>query len=104
MALDRSQIGRRYSCFSCGCKFYDLNRPEPLCPRCGANQLDDPAPDPRVAAMALSRKAKLAAKAEAEATAKKNEPEVDDDFDSLDLDNIDDGDAADDLDEAPLEE
>ncbi len=30
--------GDRYTCHSCGCKFYDLNRPEPLCPRCGVDQ------------------------------------------------------------------
>jgi hypothetical protein len=30
--------GSRYVCFSCGCKFYDLNRPEPLCPRCDSDQ------------------------------------------------------------------
>ncbi len=30
--------GDRYTCYSCGCKFYDLNRPEPLCPRCGVDQ------------------------------------------------------------------
>ncbi len=30
--------GDRYTCHSCGCKFYDLNCPEPLCPRCGVDQ------------------------------------------------------------------
>jgi len=30
--------GDRYTCHSCGCKFYDLNRPEPLCPSCGVDQ------------------------------------------------------------------
>ena len=28
----------KYVCFECGAKFYDLNRPEPLCPKCGADQ------------------------------------------------------------------
>jgi len=49
---DKSKLGTRYRCFDCGVKFYDLNRPEPICPACGTNQLDDPAPDPRVAVMA----------------------------------------------------
>jgi hypothetical protein len=38
----RSKLGTKWECFSCGAKFYDLNKPEPLCPRCGANQLDRP--------------------------------------------------------------
>ena len=36
--MAKPEWGKRYACFSCGCKFYDLNRPEPLCPRCGADQ------------------------------------------------------------------
>jgi hypothetical protein len=38
----RSRLGTKWECFSCGAKFYDLNRPEPLCPRCGANQFERP--------------------------------------------------------------
>jgi len=41
-AEGRSRLGAKWECFSCGAKFYDLNRPEPLCPKCGANQLDRP--------------------------------------------------------------
>ena len=48
---DRSKLGTRYTCYQCGKKFYDLNKPEPTCPTCGANQFDDPTPDPRVAVM-----------------------------------------------------
>jgi rubrerythrin len=33
-------LGRRYKCYKCGIKFYDLGKPQPLCPSCGANQLD----------------------------------------------------------------
>ncbi len=36
-------LGTRYKCYKCGTKFYDLSRPEPLCPSCGANQNDDEA-------------------------------------------------------------
>ena len=91
MAADRSQLGRRYSCFSCGCKFYDLNRPEAICPRCGKDQIDDPSPDPRVAAMAASKKAKAAAAAAA-AAVQNEESEADaiaeeiDDIEALDID------------------
>jgi hypothetical protein len=33
-------LGRKYECFRCHTKFYDLGRPEPVCPKCGANQKD----------------------------------------------------------------
>ena len=38
-------LGRKYTCYSCHTKFYDLGKPEPLCPKCGADQRDaDEAP------------------------------------------------------------
>ena len=45
--LDKSKLGNRYTCYECGTKFYDLNRPEPLCPECNANQALAPARDIR---------------------------------------------------------
>jgi len=35
----RFKLGSKWECFSCGAKFYDLNKPEPLCPKCGAKML-----------------------------------------------------------------
>jgi len=34
-------LGKRFKCYKCGMKFYDLGKPQPLCPSCGANQLDE---------------------------------------------------------------
>lgn len=34
------KLGTKYECFSCGTKFYDLGKSEPICPKCGANQKD----------------------------------------------------------------
>jgi uncharacterized protein (TIGR02300 family) len=34
------ELGNKYECFSCGAKFYDLGKPDPVCPKCGANQKD----------------------------------------------------------------
>jgi rubrerythrin len=34
----RNRLGSKWICFKCGAKFYDLNKPEPLCPKCNANQ------------------------------------------------------------------
>jgi hypothetical protein len=36
-------LGTRYKCYKCGTKFYDLEKPKPLCPSCGVNQNDDEA-------------------------------------------------------------
>ena len=33
-----TKLGTKWSCFKCGAKFYDLNKPEPLCPKCGSDQ------------------------------------------------------------------
>lgn len=39
------ELGRKYTCYSCHTKFYDLGKPIPLCPKCGADQRDaDEAP------------------------------------------------------------
>lgn len=33
-----SELGIRYKCYKCEMKFYDLNRPQPICPSCGEDQ------------------------------------------------------------------
>ena len=33
-------LGRKYTCYSCHTKFYDLGKSVPLCPKCGADQRD----------------------------------------------------------------
>jgi hypothetical protein len=45
--LDKAKLGTRYTCFKCGTKFYDLNRPTPSCPECQADQREAPARDLR---------------------------------------------------------
>jgi len=36
-------LGAKWACFSCGAKFYDLNRPDPICPKCHTDQREQPA-------------------------------------------------------------
>jgi uncharacterized protein (TIGR02300 family) len=36
-------LGRKHDCFKCGTKFYDLKKPAPICPKCGADQRERPA-------------------------------------------------------------
>ena len=35
----KSSIGIKHVCESCGSKFYDLGKEDPLCPKCGWSQL-----------------------------------------------------------------
>lgn len=34
------ELGKKYTCYSCHTKFYDLGKPVPVCPKCGADQRD----------------------------------------------------------------
>jgi uncharacterized protein (TIGR02300 family) len=36
-------LGNKHSCFKCQTKFYDLKKPIPVCPKCGADQRESPA-------------------------------------------------------------
>jgi len=38
----KAKLGQRWVCFKCGLRFYDLNKPEPLCPKCAADQRESP--------------------------------------------------------------
>jgi len=40
--MTKNKYGNRYQCFKCGCKFYDLNNPKAICPKCGADQASAP--------------------------------------------------------------
>jgi uncharacterized protein (TIGR02300 family) len=31
-------FGNKFICFKCNTKFYDLKKPDPVCPKCGADQ------------------------------------------------------------------
>ena len=85
--LDKSKLGRKFTCFKCECKFYDLNRKEPLCPSCGADQREDPNPDPRDAFLAKYR---WAAPEPEPAEPAKEETEDDFEDDLMDDEDIDD--------------
>lgn len=93
---DKSKLGKRYQCFQCELKFYDLNRPEPLCPKCGADQRENPNPDPREAILARF-KGKVAPKLrepEAFEEDDADDEDLDADADADELDEDDDADAA----------
>ena len=60
-------LGTKYVCFKCGTKFYDLKKPVPACPKCGADQREAPVAKP------LSARA---ARAAAAAPKEVEEPEL----------------------------
>jgi uncharacterized protein (TIGR02300 family) len=39
-------MGNRFVCFKCATKFYDMKKPDPICPKCGADQRESPALKP----------------------------------------------------------
>jgi len=49
--MPAKDLGAKHVCFKCGTKFYDMRKPEAVCPKCGADQKDSPAnrpsPEPR---------------------------------------------------------
>lgn len=38
--MPAKDLGTKHTCFKCGTKFYDLKKPDPLCPKCGSDQRD----------------------------------------------------------------
>jgi len=44
--MPAKDLGAKYTCFKCGTRFYDLKKPEPICPKCGADQRESPALKP----------------------------------------------------------
>ena len=49
MAAGTRDLGTKYTCFKCGTKFYDLKKPVPACPKCGADQREAPVAKPQTA-------------------------------------------------------
>ncbi len=41
--MPAKDLGAKHTCFKCGTKFYDMKKPEPICPKCGADQRESPA-------------------------------------------------------------
>lgn len=39
-------LGAKFVCFKCNTKFYDMKKPEPVCPKCGTDQRESPANRP----------------------------------------------------------
>lgn len=40
--MPAKDLGTKHTCFKCSTKFYDMNKPAPICPKCGADQRESP--------------------------------------------------------------
>jgi len=72
-------LGTKYVCFKCGTKFYDLKKPVPACPKCGADQRDAPVAKPQTARQQRAAAAKEAEEAEVPAVEAEAEAEDEED-------------------------
>ena len=82
-------LGEKYVCYSCGAKFYDLGKPEPRCPKCGADQREAPRQTktrtPAPAAEVVERPVKRSRLLDDDDDEIAVEPDVDAEADDLDL-------------------
>ena len=44
--MGAKDLGTKYICFKCTTKFYDMKKPDPVCPKCGSDQRESPANKP----------------------------------------------------------
>ena len=80
--MPAKDLGTKHTCFKCGTKFYDMKKPEPICPKCGADQRQSPASKPSPAAERRSRPPKPVAPVEPEV--EEPEAELDEDAEGED--------------------
>jgi uncharacterized protein (TIGR02300 family) len=88
--MPAKDLGTKHSCFKCGTKFYDMRKPEPICPKCGADQRQAVASKPSPAAERRRAPAKPVAPEPAEV--EEVEAEADEDADEADDEDADDED------------
>lgn len=87
--MPAKDLGNKYICFKCSTKFYDLKKPDPICPKCGADQRDSPtlkspsetkrsrlSPVPKVIEPAAPEEAEVAAEEEELETFEDEEPDL----------------------------
>ena len=78
--------GSKYVCYKCGTKFYDLKKPVPACPKCGADQREAPVAKPLSARAARAAAAAPKEVEEPELPATDDEEAEDDEEDEKDED------------------
>lgn len=86
--MPAKDLGTKFVCFKCGTKFYDLKKPDPLCPKCGADQRESPANKPAEGRRSRLAVAKAIAPVEPEEELEVKE-EVEDDLEEIEEDEVD---------------
>jgi uncharacterized protein (TIGR02300 family) len=80
--MPAKDLGHKHACWKCGTKFYDLKKPAPLCPKCGADARQGPprkAPPPEKKPKPAPReREEVAVAEEPDADAEVEEPADDD--------------------------
>jgi uncharacterized protein (TIGR02300 family) len=82
-----NDLGNKHTCFKCSAKFYDLKKPDPVCPKCGANQKESPANKPTESRRSRLAPAKpvLPVEPTPEEPAESDEDEEEDDFEDAEI-------------------
>jgi hypothetical protein len=88
--IPKRNLGGRHLCSVCGTRYYDLNREEIKCPKCGQSVSDDGKVDPRLAAMARLKAEGQARKAGAAGIDGDDDAEIVDDDEIVDFSDEDD--------------
>lgn len=85
--MPAKDLGNKFVCYKCTTKFYDLKKPDPLCPKCGADQRESPTLKP---ASETKRSRLSAAKAVAPVEPTEVEPAAEEDEDSFEDEDAED--------------
>jgi len=91
--MPAKDLGTKHTCFKCSTKFYDMKKPVPVCPKCGADQRESPA---LKAPPASERRSRAAAKPAAPLVEEADAADAELDADEAELDEDDDDADADD--------
>lgn len=87
--MPAKDLGNKFVCFKCETKFYDLKKPDAICPKCGSDQRESPV----LRGGSESKRSRAAAvKAVPAPVADRDEDASDDDDDDLLDDTSDDED------------
>lgn len=76
--MPAKDLGNKHVCFKCSTKFYDMKKPDPVCPKCGADQRESPALKP-----AESRRSRLSSIPKVIEPVEPEEPEASEEEDDL---------------------
>ena len=79
----KERLGKKWTCYSCEIKFYDMNRPEPTCPKCQADQRESPVFEKKKPARARAKKKTASKKKVAKKKARASLAALDDDTEAI---------------------